>query len=248
MTERFSVRPVFQSLLDFLLPPLCLNCHEEVGGHQSLCPACWKAVQFISPPCCSCCGAPFDVPVEEGTLCGECLAFPPVYNRARSAMIYDDASKRLVLSLKHGDRLHPVPAMAAWMQRAAEAFWPAADVIVPVPLHRWRLFARRYNQAALLAGTLGRIVKKPLGVDALTRVRATPSQGRMNREQRKKNMAGAIKLNPRYTGKIKGKNIVLVDDVLTTGATVNECARVLLAGGASSVDVLTLMRTRGGLR
>ena len=234
-----------QPLLDFLLPPLCLNCHEAVGGHQTLCPDCWKAVHFIAPPCCATCGVPFDLPVEEGTLCGECLAFPPVYKSARSAMIYDDASKRLVLSLKHGDRLHPVPAMAAWMQRAGETILAAADVIVPVPLHRWRLFLRRYNQAALLAQALGRQCGKPVGVDALRRVRATPSQGHMNREQRKKNVAGAIRLNARHSEKIKGKNVVLVDDVLTTGATANECTRVLLTAGAAAVDVLTLTRTRG---
>jgi ComF family protein len=232
------------NLLDFLLPPLCLNCHEPVGGHQTLCPDCWTAVQFIAPPQCSRCGVPFDVPVEEGTLCGECLASPPVYGRARSAMIYDEASKRLVLSFKHGDRLHAVPAMALWMQRAGEEFWAAADVIVPVPLHRWRLFARRYNQAALLAQALGRITGKPVGFDALRRVRATPSQGHMNREQRKKNLKGAIVLNPRCAGWIEGKKVVLVDDVLTTGATVNECCRVLLASGASEANALTLMRTR----
>ena len=240
-------RPAFglQRLLDFLLPPLCLNCHEAVGGHQSLCPECWKKVHFISQPCCATCGVPFDMTVEEGTLCGECLAFPPVFKSARSAMIYDEASKRLVLSLKHGDRLHPVPAMASWMQRAGDALLTAADVIVPVPLHRWRLFSRRYNQAALLAQALGRHTGKPVGVDALRRVRATPSQGHMNREQREKNLAGAIRLNPRHSEKIKNRNVVLVDDVLTTGATANECSRVLLAAGASAVDVLTLTRTRG---
>ena len=187
---------------------------------------------------------PFDVPVEDGTLCGMCLDRNPVYDRARSAIVYDDNSKRLILSFKHGDRLHHVPAMAAWLARVGEELIAQTDLIVPVPLHRWRLFKRRYNQAALLARSMAQLVKRPVGVDVLCRVRSTPSQGKMNREERRKNVKGAIIVNSRYMEKIKGKNILLVDDVLTTGATVNECARILQAAGASSVDVLTLMRTR----
>jgi len=163
-------------------------------------------------------------------------------------MIYDDASKRLVLGFKHNDRLHPVPAMAMWMQRAGAEFLTEADFLVPVPLHRWRLFRRRFNQAALLAQELGRLSRKPVIVDGLLRVRATPIQGRMNREQRQKNVAKAFRVNLKKTKELKGKNIVLVDDVLTTGATVNECARAFKASGVMNVYVLTLARTHSLLR
>ncbi len=233
----------FAPLLDLLLPPLCLSCCEPVGVNQALCPECWKKIRFISSPHCAVCGAPFDVPVEESTRCGECLAHPPEYEKARSAMIYDDASRRLVLSFKHHDRLHPVPAMAMWMQRAGAELWEETGVLVPVPLHRWRLFRRRYNQSALLALQLGRLTGKPVAVDVIKRVRATPIQGRMNREQRRKNVAGAFRLTPRRVMAIRGKNVLLIDDVLTTGATVNECSRVLLKGGALRVNVLALART-----
>jgi ComF family protein len=235
---------MLNAILDFLLPPLCLNCYEPVGEHQTLCPSCWKAIHFTAPPCCARCGLPFDVPVEAGTLCGECLTSPPTYTSARSAMIYDEASKRLVLSFKYGDRLHVVPALAGWMQRAGESFLADADMIIPVPLHRWRLFLRRYNQAALLAQALSRNTGKPVEIDCLQRRRATKSQGKMNREKRKQNVKNAFCFTHRGIDKIKGKNIILIDDVLTTGATVNECSRVLLEAGAERVDVLTLMRTR----
>ena len=239
------IPPFAHRFLDWLLPPLCLCCQEPVGGNQTLCPACWKGIHFIAKPYCACCGAPFDVPVEAETLCGECLAFPPVYAKARSAMIYDDASKKLVLSFKHNDRLHPVPGLATWMQRAGSEFLEQADLIAPVPLHRWRLWMRRYNQAALLALELGRLTNKAVGVDVLLRVRATPIQGHMNREARQKNVAGAFRINPRAANKVTGKNIVLVDDVLTTGATVNACASILNKAGAAKVVVLTLAKTRG---
>lgn len=236
----FSVRQV----LDFLLPPLCLKCHGPVGSHQTLCAACWREIQFIAPPCCVACGMPFDVPVEGDVLCAECLTTPPVYRQARSAMIYDDASKGIVLGFKHGDRLHAVPAMATWMHRAGASILEQADVLVPVPLHRWRLWRRRYNQAALLAQALGKSTGKPVGVDVLRRGRATLVQGHMRREQRIKNLAGSINVNARQTGIIKNRRVVLIDDVLTTGATVNECSRVLLKAGAAAVDVLTLSRAR----
>lgn len=235
----------FERLLDLMLPPLCLNCDAHVGGKQTLCPTCWKSVHFIAAPQCDCCGAPFEFQVGEGTLCGECISATPEYTRARSVMLYDDASKRMVLGFKHSDRLHAVSAMAIWMKRAGEEFWETADVIVPVPLHRWRLFARRYNQAALLSMEIGKLAKKTVGVDVLQRKRSTQSQGHLNRQQRKANIAGAIEINPRENNDIAGKTIVLVDDVLTTGATVNECSRILRKAGAANIYVLTLSRTKG---
>lgn len=196
----------------------------------------------MAAPFCARCGAPFDLPVEEGTLCGACLDQEPVFTAARSALIYDDFSKPLILRLKHADRLHPVPALANWMVRAGGDMWGQVDVIVPVPLHRWRLLKRRYNQAALLAQAIGKQTGKPVSVDLLRRVRSTASQGHFSRKERAANVAKAFTV--KKGAEITGKRIVLVDDVLTSGATVNECASILFKAGAASVFVLTLARTR----
>jgi len=230
--------------MDFLIPPLCLGCDKPVGQAQALCATCWNAIHFIDKPYCAKCGAPFDFPVDEGTQCGACLDEPPLYTAARAALVYDEASKPLILRLKHADRLHPVPALAAWMARAGGAFWPEADVIVPVPLHRWRLLKRRYNQAALLAQGIGRQVDKRVDVDLLVRHRATETQGRRNRKERKANVAGAFAL--RSGAKVEGQTIVLIDDVLTSGATADACAKLLFAAGARAVYVVALARAHKG--
>jgi len=235
---------LLRQALDFMIPPLCLVCRGPVGEHNALCPSCWKEAHFISSPYCAVCGEPFEVPVDENTVCNECMMNPPVFRRARSAMIYDDISKSLLLGFKHGDKLHLLSALASWMQKAGREIIGTAGFIVPVPLHRWRLLRRRYNQAALLANALGRSSGKEVIADMLLRSRNTPVQGNMSREERRKNVAGAFTINPRHADKAKGKTFVIVDDVLTTGATVNECGRVLLKAGAAAVDVLTLARTR----
>lgn len=231
-----------KGVVDLLLPPLCLGCEAQVTQHQTLCADCWKNMHFVARPFCACCGAPFDLPVDEGTLCGACLDERPVFTTARSALIYDDASRPLILKLKHGDQIHAVPALANWMARAGEELWSACDLIVPVPLHRWRLLKRRYNQAALLAQAIAKQTDRPIAVEALVRVKATESQGHKNHAARAKNIAGAFAV-PKPDD-VKGKRIVLVDDVLTSGATVQEAARALLAAGALSVAVATLARTR----
>jgi ComF family protein len=230
--------------LDFLLPPLCLNCDAPTSAHRTLCASCWSKIHFIAKPFCTACGAPFEVPMGDDALCAGCIAEPPNFTAARAPMLYNDFSKRLVLSFKHADRIYPAPALAAWMHRAGAEFWDHADFIAPVPLHRWRLFKRRYNQAALLARELGRIAQKPVLIDVLTRKRATPIQGHLSRKQRQANVKGAFRFNAHYRKPIKGKTIVLIDDVLTTGATVNECARVLLRAGAKEVNVLVLARVK----
>jgi ComF family protein len=230
--------------LDILLPPLCLSCDAPVTGHGTLCSGCWKGVSFIAAPYCSGCGAPFDTPVGVGQICAACLTNPPVFSTARAAMLYDDASKRLILGFKHGDRTHLTETLAGWMQRASQDYWENADILIPVPLHRWRLFKRRYNQAALLAQEIGKTTGKPVSVDGLLRLKPTPTQGHRNRKERQANVKGAFAINPRAAEHIKGKAIVLIDDVLTTGATLNECSRVLLEGGAKTVQVLTLARVK----
>ncbi|MFA4995401.1 MAG: ComF family protein [Bdellovibrionales bacterium] len=230
--------------LDLFLPPLCLMCDEPVGNTATLCPACWKQIQFIAPSFCACCGAPIDIPVAEGTLCGACLTEAPHFTSARAAMLYNDDSRKLVLGFKHGDRTYAAKALAVWMHRAGGEFLETADALVPVPLHRWRLFHRRYNQSAMLAQQIGILARKPVLHDALRRIRATPVQGHLKRKERQENVKGAFAVSARNKNSVEGKTLVLIDDVLTTGATVNECSRVLLKAGAKQVHVLTLSRVK----
>lgn len=236
-------------VLDAVLPPLCLCCGAVVAEPGSLCPECWARMDFLAPPLCHACGHPFDLdPGAEGAvLCGPCLAKAPPWGRARAVLRYDDVSKPLILRFKHADRLEGAPAFARWMARAGAELLAEAQVIVPVPLHRWRLLARRYNQAAVLALALGRLGGVTVVPDALVRLRRTSSQGHMDREQRRRNVAGAFAVPPRRRVLVEGRRVLLVDDVLTTGATTGECARVLLKAGAAGVDVLTLGRVVFGV-
>lgn len=228
--------------LDALLPPLCLSCGEVVAEPGSLCPACWESVSFLGDPQCSACGEPFEYEIGTGSLCGRCTQNAPPWGRARAVFRYDDGAKALILRFKHADRIEGAPAFARWMARAGAELLDQCDVIVPVPLHRWRLLARRYNQAALLAQHLSRLSGRSVEPEALIRLRSTASMGHLKRDERRKNVKNAFILADRLRPAIEGSAVLLVDDVLTTGATVGECARVLLGGGARSVDVLTLGR------
>lgn len=236
-------------LLDALLPPRCLGCGEAVDRQGGLCAGCWTRLTFIAPPFCACCGLPFEYEAQEGALCGACVAAPPPFARARAVLVYDDGSRPLVLGFKHGDRIHAARAYGVWLARAGRELLEDADRLVPVPLHRGRLFRRRYNQAALLAQALSRHSGVPTVPDLLERRRATPTQGGLDRQGRERNVKGAFRLRPGLSGQglagqklIDGQRLVLVDDVLTTGATLAECTRVLLRAGAARVDVLTLAR------
>jgi ComF family protein len=228
-------------LLDLLLPPLCLACRSPVASQGGLCSDCWSAAHFLSAPCCKRCGTPFTEEVGEEAECAACLSDPPPYDRARAVFRYDDASKGLVLSFKHADRPGLARFFTPWMARAAAELLPDADLIVPVPLHRWRLLRRRYNQAALLAMGLSRRSGVRCIPDLLRRTRSTRPQGMMGREERERNVKGAITL-AKSPESLAGKRVLLVDDVLTTGATLGECVRVLRQSGVSRIDVVTLAR------
>lgn len=237
-----QIRHLARRALDAVLPPLCLCCGAIVAEPGALCGACWSRLDFLAAPLCHACGHPFDSdPGGDGPmLCGRCLAEPPPWGRARAVLRYDDSSKPLLLRFKHADRLEGAPAFGRWLARAGAELKDGCDLVVPVPLHRWRLLARRYNQAALLALALAREWAVPCDPDALRRLRRTPPQGHFSRTERLANMRGAFAPRPGLS--IAGKAVLLVDDVLTTGATLGECSRVLLRAGAVRVDVLTLGR------
>ena len=213
-----------------------------VDRQGSVCAACWRAIDFIEPPVCAACGFPFEVDAGDGALCGTCLGSRPRYGRARAVMRYDDRSRRLVLGFKHGDRTEAAMPFARWMLRAGRVLLDDADLIVPVPLHRLRLFVRRYNPSALLAHALGKLGGLAVAPDSLTRRRATPAQAGLNATERAANVRVAFAVNGGKATLVRGKRIVLIDDVMTTGATVNACATALLGAGAGAVDVLTLAR------
>jgi ComF family protein len=226
--------------LDLLLPPHCLKCGAAVSSADGLCASCWRGITFLGAPCCACCGLPFAYDVGADALCPACMKERPAFAHARAALRYDEHSRKLVLAFKHGDRLHLAPALGAWMRRAGSALLSEADIVVPVPLHWTRLFARRYNQAAVLAHALA-AGGPPVGADWLVRRRRTPSQGKRNALARRRNVAGAFAV--RRGRSVTGQRVLLVDDVFTTGATLAECTRVLLRAGAARVDAVTLART-----
>jgi ComF family protein len=228
--------------LDLALPPRCIGCGTRIDTNGLACATCWSRLSFIAPPLCICCGAPFPVSIEGDHRCAVCYAAPPAYDRARAALVYDDGSRGLLLGFKHGDRLHAAPLFGAWVAQAGTELLADGDIVTPVPLHRWRLLKRRYNQAALIASEVGKRTNVAHIPDLLERHRATPSQGDLGPTARQRNVAGAFRLNPHHADRVKGSRIVLIDDVLTTGATVGACARVLRRGGAARVDVLTLAR------
>ena len=191
---------------------------------------------------CDRCGLPFEYDAGPDAVCGACAANAPAYRQARAVLAYDDGSRELLLPFKHADRIDAAPTFGGWLARAGARLLAEADIVTPVPLHRWRLFRRRYNQSALLALAAGRVAGRPVLPDLLKRTRRTRSQGGLSRKQRTRNVQGAFAVPERSRPAVRDRAVVLVDDVLTTGATVTACSRVLLRAGAARVDVLTLAR------
>jgi ComF family protein len=234
------LRRLGRGLVDAVLPPRCLGCGETVEDPDALCGRCWGGIAFFAPPWCAGCGLPFPYPMGEDAVCADCARERRAWDRARAVLRYDRNSRRLILGLKHADHTHAAGAFGRWMHRAGGEVLAGADLVVPVPLHWTRLVRRRYNQAALLAYAIRAAGGPAVAVDWLVRDRKTPSQGHLGPTARERNVRGAFRLRPGRD--VAGRRIVIVDDVMTTGATVDECARVLKRAGAAYVGVLTLAR------
>jgi ComF family protein len=242
-----ALRSALGIAVDVALPRLCPACREPVAD-DGLCAACWSKLSFIAPPYCARLGIPFPFDGGPGLLSMEAIADPPTYDRARAAVRYDEVARVLVHALKYGDRLDLAPTMGRWMANAGRELTAQADAIVPVPLHWRRQWARRFNQSALLAGVIAKDSGRPVARAALKRIKSTPQQVGLGKGERALNVQGAFRVPADGKAEVAGRRLLLVDDVLTSGATADACARALLRAGAAAVDVLVFARVVAAVR
>ncbi len=210
--------------------------------HGTLCHGCWQTLHFITPPMCACCGVPFEYEIGDAALCAACISEAPPYRKARSVLVFDEASKPLIHKLKFQDDTYLAEIFATWMHPYAEASSSEVDMVVPVPLNRWRLLSRRYNQSALLAQRCAQKSQIPFMPQVLVRTRRTQPQTGLSKKERDENVRGAFQVPAPMRAMVENARILLVDDVMTTGATIHACTNTLLKAGAAQVDVLTLSR------
>lgn len=237
-------RAIPARLLDLLLPPRPLDESRAAIQGSGLPAEAWGRIAFIEAPVCDGCGTPFEYESASGDLCAACHARRPSFDRARAACLYDDASRDLILKFKHADRTDLAALFARWTVRAAADVIARSDAIAPVPLHRLRLLSRRYNQAAEVARRMASLTGLAYFPDALRRARHTRSQGGQSASGRRRNVAGAFDTSPRWRARLAGRRVLLIDDVLTTGATAEGCARALKAAGAVEVNVAVIARVK----
>jgi ComF family protein len=236
-----SLSQTLAPLIDLVFPPRCPLCGEGLTAQAGLCAACWGNLAIPGEPSCVLCQRPFSEGTAELSICAPCLAEPPRHDGIAAGTLYNDTSRRLVLAFKHGQRI----ALAQMMARLIAARMPqvGADwLVVPVPLHRWRLWRRGFNQAALLAGEIAKLRGAGLIVDGLERRKQTPSLGGLGRKARARALSGAIAVNPRRAGSFRGAKVVLVDDVLTSGATSGACVSALKRAGTAKVVIACFAR------
>ncbi|MCJ2080239.1 ComF family protein [Methylobacterium sp. J-090] len=241
-----GLRAIRGAVLGLVYPPTCPGCGAATAQPHALCPACWAQLRFIERPFCQRLGTPFAVDHGTGPLLSpRAMADPPVFGRARAAVLYDGIARDLVHRLKYDDRLDLAPTLARMMATAGAELLGEADCLVPVPLHRWRLWRRRFNQAALLAQGIADLKGVPTQPRTLARVKATRSQVGLSRAARARNLQGAFRVPDAARPGLQGRRVLLIDDVATTGATANAASRALLRAGAASVDLLTFALVAG---
>jgi ComF family protein len=233
-------REAWRGVLDGLYPPRALD--GGAYGALGMPAEAWSKIAFLDGPVCDGCGVPFEFDQGPGVRCAACMARPRAFDRARAACLYDETSRDPILKLKHGDRLDLAPMLARWVSRAAWPLAEEADLVAPIPLHRWRLLRRRFNQAAEIARPFARLTGLGYLPDALVRTRATPTQAGKSGGARRRNVAAAFAVPSARAAQVAGKRILLIDDVLTTGATAEACARALKAAGAARVLVAVVAR------
>jgi len=231
----------WQKTVNLVLPPQCLSCRARLAD-QGFCASCWCNLNFIEAPLCDRLGIPFDYDPGDGILSAAALAHPPSYARARAVVRYDDAARKLVHRFKYKDGLEAAPLLGAMMKRSGRDLFADCDIVIPVPLYRSRLWSRRYNQAAILAIEIVKRTTLEYEPQLLDRVRKTKTQVGLNAAQRRRNVSGAFAINESAFERISGKRVLLIDDVITTGATIEACSRALLKGGAETVNVLAFAR------
>ena len=229
-----------------LFPPVCAGCRRQVSQPGALCGSCWPKLRFLEKPWCAVMGTPFSHDMGDGFLSAEAIANPPPFERARAAVAYTGVARRMVQALKYGDRTDLAPWMARWMLRAGAELVAEADVVVPVPLHWRRFFTRRFNQSAELARAIAALSDKPFEPMAVRRVKITRQQVGLGLSERQDNVRAAFKTPPEYDIAVRGRRVLVVDDVYTTGATVFSVTKALKKSGASAVDVLTFARVLPG--
>jgi ComF family protein len=237
---RSAVHRALAACADLIVPPSCLVCHTPLERHHTLCAACWREVHFIRAPLCDVLGIPLPFDTGERMVSAGALARPPAYDRARAVAHFSGSMRTLIHQLKYADRHDARVLFGRWLAEAGRELLAKAELLVPVPLTGWRLLRRRFNQAAILAHELARQTGLPCDPRLLRRTRFTRSQVGLTHDQRRRNVAGAFRVPRSRVAALQGRNVVLVDDVITTGATADACARALKRAGAGRVDVLVL--------
>ncbi len=240
-SARVLLHHASSSVLDFVLPPRCPGCGLIVDGDHRFCADCWQKLEFLGSPACSRCAVPLPHDLGEDAMCGACHADPPAFDRAAAAVAYGEIARTVALRLKYGGRPGVARMMAGQMMRLSGVLPPNA-LVLPVPLHRWRLWSRGYNQALLIARSVADRAELGCPPDLLVRTRATPVLRGLGRKARAEAVAGAFAVAARHKPALKGRTVLLVDDVYTSGATGGACAKVLKRAGAAEVRLLCWAR------
>ncbi len=241
-----AVARLGSALLDLVYPPTCLDCDAPIAAHAALCPGCFARLRPITQPWCPVLGLPFEISIGPEVRSAEAIADPPPFDRARSAVLYNEVARAIVSRLKYGDRPELAGFCARLMHPAGMEFWAEGPVLVPVPLHRWRQFERRYNQSTELARALARLTGLSVDTGLVARSRRTRQQVGLSNEARQRNVAGAFTAHPEALRRLKGRGVVLVDDVITTGSTVKAITRELRRAGVGKIDVISFARVVTG--